>query len=134
MKKIRKKVAYIVYAIGVWIGFWAICVTMAYIYILSKNDLFSVMKVLPLLFSYVISGIVYSLMYTYFIKNRVIDMLCENDKIILRTIKQEYIFKNQNIEKQFYRKVDNSVIIIIFLNGKKIRLRIPNMKTMVTSL
>ena len=131
MKNTSKLMMYIVYGIGIWIGFWTIFLTLAYIYLMSKNESFSIVRGLPLIFSYIMSGIVYSLLYFYFIKNRVIEASITKDNINLRTIKKEYTFKKHDITEQFYRKLDNSLIIIFMLDGEKIRLRIPNMQNYI---
>ena len=131
MKNTSKLMMYIVYGIGIWIGFWTIFITLAYIYLMSKNESFSIVRGLPLIFSYIMSGIVYSLLYFYFIKNRVIEASITKDNINLRTIKKEYTFKKHDITEQFYRKLDNSLIIIFILDGEKIRLRIPNMQNYI---
>ena len=131
MKNTSKLKMYIVYGIGIWIGFWTIFITLAYIYLMSKNESFSIVRGLPLIFSYIMSGIVYSLLYFYFIKNRVIEASITKDNINLRTIKKEYTFKKHDITEQFYRKLDNSLIIIFMLDGEKIRLRIPNMQNYI---
>lgn len=131
MKNTSKLMMYIVYGIGIWIGFWTIFITLAYIYLMSKNESFSIVRGLPLIFSYIMSGIVYSLLYFYFIKNRVIEASITKDNINLRTIKKEYTFKKHDITEQFYRKLDNSLIIIFMLDGEKIRLRIPNMQNYI---
>lgn len=131
MKNTSKLMMYIVYGIGIWIGFWTIFITLAYIYLMSKNESFSIVRGLPLIFSYIMSGIVYSLLYCYFIKNRVIEASITKDNINLRTIKKEYTFKKHDITEQFYRKLDNSLIIIFMLDGEKIRLRIPNMQNYI---
>lgn len=128
MSRSGKLVAYVVYAIGAWIGFWSVSITLAYIYLMSRDESYSLVRGVPLIFTYVLSSLVYSSLYIYFIKNRVIAVFFEKDNIILRTIKKEYIFKKHNIIEQYYRKVDNSLIVIFKLSGKEIKLRIPNKK------